>query len=205
MQHVIAHLHDIGIPVPFGTDTYTFTLSQTKTFVIDGLTDDDAFSVTLTGPNGLSITRNIARSDSFEIGGNDAFTAGPGNYTMVVSATTGHIGSFGFRLLDLSGATPMSLNTPINFTLPAGFATQAFSFTGAAGDKLLFDTLVSLPDPYGVSIRLLDPLGRQILGPVNFAPQADILLPLSGTYVLLVEGRTIHDGVAVPAGEGSAD
>ena len=107
--HAFAGLTNVvegRIAAPFGTDTYTFTLSQAKTFVIDGLTDDDAFSVTLTGPNGLSITRNIARSDSFEIGGNDAFTAGPGNYTMVVSAISGNTHR-SYRQLRLPPAGPV--------------------------------------------------------------------------------------------------
>ena len=200
--HAFAGLTNVvegRIAAPFGTDTYTFTLSQTKTFVIDGLTDDDAFSVTLTGPNGLSITRNIARSDSFEIGGNDAFTAGPGNYTMVVNAIsgnipTGRIGSFGFRLLDLSTATPMSLNTPVNFTLPAGFATQAFSFTGNAGDQLIFDSLALPVSTDEVSIRIIDPLGRLLTGPLSYSVETGIpALPVTGTYILLIEGRTLYD------------
>jgi hypothetical protein len=182
------------ITAPFGTATYTFSLAQATTFVIDGLSDDTAFSVTLTGPKGLSVTRNIAQSDSYEFNGNPAFAAGPGNYTLVVSETVGHIGSFAFRLLDLSAATQIALDTPISFTLPAGFATQAFSFNANAGDHVVFDSLALPVDPGYMTTRIIDPLGRLLFGPVNYSVQTGIpVLPLTGTYTLLIEGRTYYD------------
>jgi hypothetical protein len=54
------------IAASYGTATYTFSLSQAKTLAFDGLTDNNAFSVTITGPDGLSITRNISNGDSFD-------------------------------------------------------------------------------------------------------------------------------------------
>ncbi len=178
----------------FGTATYTFSLGQAADLLIDGLSDDDAFSVVLTGPDGLSVTRAIRRSDSFEFNGNPVFAAPAGNYTMVVSAASGHVGSYGFRLLDLSAAVPVALNTRVNVTLPAGFATQAMSFAANAGDTVVFNSLASPVGNDMVSLRLIDPLGRLWAGPLTFNAQTGIpALPMTGTYMLLIEGRTYYN------------
>ena len=182
------------IAAPFGTATYTFTLAQATTLVFDGLSDDPAFQATLTGPDGLSLNWTIAQSDSFEFTGDPVFAAAAGTYNITVSETAGHIGSYAFRLIDVSAATPISVNTPVNFTLPAGFATQAFSFTANAGDQLIFNSLALPVSADDVSISIIDPLGRLLTGPLSFSVQTGIpAMPLTGTYTLLIQGRTYYD------------
>ncbi len=187
------------IATAFETDTYTFTLAQATTLVIDGLSDDNAFSLTLTGPNGLSITRTIVDADSFYLSGNPLIDAAAGAYTLTISANSPHIGSYAFRLLDLSSAVPIALNTPVDFTLPTGYATQAFTFAANAGDSLLLDTLVGSSS--NISVRIIDPLGRVLTGPLNFSVQTGLpTLALTGTYTLLIEGATYNRSGPVQLG-----
>ena len=178
------------IGTAFETDRYTFTLPQAGQYVLDGLSDNDAFTVTLTGPNGLTLTRTIDRSDSLDYGNDPLLSLAAGSYTLAISSTSTSVGSYAFRLLDLSGAVPMALDTPVTATLTAGFVTQAFAFQATAGTRFLFNPL-SLPvNDDQVSFRILDPLGRQVYGPSNFDSRTDIpTLALTGTYTLLIEGR----------------
>jgi hypothetical protein len=62
---------------PDGTATYGFSLAQAAALAFDGLSDDNAFTVTLTGPNGLSIPRNIAQGDSLDFYNDSALVAAP--------------------------------------------------------------------------------------------------------------------------------
>ena len=176
------------ITAPFGTSTYSFSLTQTTSIVIDGLSDNTAFRLTLTGPNGLSLTRNITYSDGDNFNGNPVITIGPGSYTIVVSATTGAIGGFGFRLLNLAEATAIATDTTINATQPEGFTTSAFSFTASAGDQLIFNDLGGSTNAI---IRIIDPLGNLLINQTTYGSDTGIpVLNTSGTYILLVEGNT---------------
>ena len=49
--------------------TYTFTVTERKLLAFDSLHDNDRMSVTITGPDGFSVTRNMRNGDSHEFGG----------------------------------------------------------------------------------------------------------------------------------------
>ena len=90
----------------------------------------------------------------------------------------------------LSTAVPVSLNSPVTATLPAGFATAAYSFSAAAGTQLLFSAVQIGADGGQVAVRLIDSAGRQVWGPENFTSHTDLpILSTGGTYTLLVEGQ----------------
>ncbi|MFZ4411130.1 MAG: hypothetical protein ACOYOH_27560, partial [Paracraurococcus sp.] len=62
-------------------------------------------------------------------------------------------------------------------------ATSLYSFTGAAGQRLFLDVIAGQNE-----YRLLAPDGTQIVGSSD-ADRGAIILPVGGSYVLLVEGR----------------
>ena len=194
VQHAFDGLPNViegRIGSAYETDTYSFSLAQPASIVLDALSDDDAFTVTIAGPNGFSFTRTLDRVDAFNQYGNPVLAMPAGNYTLSISAgNNAHVGPYALRLLDLATATPVSLNTPVSAVLPAGFATAAYSFTAAAGTQLLFSALQIAADGGQVAVRLLDSAGRQVWGPENFTSHTDLpVLSTGGTYTLLVEGN----------------
>ena len=177
------------IDSPGQTVSYTFSIASAKQVVFDGLTDDDQITVTLTGPDGQVMTRNLRNGDSYEWGGgNPVLSLVPGDYTLTFSANGDHVGTFAARLLDIAGAKPITLGTPVSLQLKPGDSTAAFTFNGSAGDHIFLDRQGAY---YGGDLtwRLIDPVGRQVFGPNNYDDAGGITLALTGAYTLLVEGR----------------
>src|SRR5438270_7774234 len=74
---------------PGQVQSYTFTLTSPAQLVFDGLTNNSNITVTLTGPNELSVSRNLRNGDSFELGGTNPVIAAPaGQYKITVSGNT---------------------------------------------------------------------------------------------------------------------
>jgi len=170
-------------------DSFTFTLAQATRLVLDSLTDDDGAVVTFTGPGGQVITRNLRNAESFEIGGaNPVFEAQAGEWTVTVDAVNNRTTSYAFRILDMANAPLLTLGTPVSATLTPGNITHAYRFDGTAGDKLFFDVTANDRGTNELSWRLIDPLGRQVVGPVNLGDLQQVLT-YTGTYTLLAEGR----------------
>ncbi|MBN8490904.1 MAG: LEPR-XLL domain-containing protein, partial [Burkholderiales bacterium] len=186
-------------------DVYSFTLTETKRVYFDALatstsTDNYYLRWSLSGPRGLEVNDQPWRtSDSAD--GSSILLLGPGSYTLTVrnpqDTTTGAdiTGDYGFRLLDLSNATPLTTGTPISGVLNPASQTDAYRFDALAGDRFFFDRRTqSGGDTYW---RLLDPWGRTLWGPSGFGGDVDVTtLPYEGTYTLLIEGRYYVGGTA---------
>ncbi|MFZ4409965.1 MAG: LamG-like jellyroll fold domain-containing protein, partial [Paracraurococcus sp.] len=178
------------IEQPGQVNRLTFALAAPTLLYFDTLTDDSAMTVTLTGPTGQVITRNLRYGDSFELGGTaPAFVAAAGDWTIAVDAATNRTGSYAFRLLDLGTAPSIAYGVPVSGTLNPGNRTDAYRIAATAGDKLLLDvTAFGKPASYA-SFRLIDPFGRQVGGPDYVQDNAPTVLAFTGTYTLLLEGR----------------
>src|SRR5690606_472149 len=126
--------------------------------------------------------------DSWERSGNLAMDLPlPGTYQLRVS---GSAGAYSFRMLDLGVSTAVTTdNTQVAGALTPRAATALYSFSGAAGDKIVLDMRTSAD----AAMRLVDPYGRQVFGPVSFADR-EFDLPTTGTYTLLIEGRSNNSG-----------
>jgi hypothetical protein len=172
---------------------YTFTLLSPAQLVFDGLTNNSNITVTLTGPNGLNVSRNLRNGDSFEWGStNPVIQAPAGSYTITVADSSSALDVYAFRFVNLADAQPVALNTLISGALSNGAATQAYRFTANAGDVIYLNALsnsLGIGSGY-TSLRLIDPLGNQVFGPNYFQDVGDTALAYTGTYTLLVEGRS---------------
>ena len=177
------------IATPGQAHSYTFSLAAPTSLVFDALTDNGNLTVTLTGPDGLSAVRNM-RSDSTEFGsGNPVIAAPAGDYTVTVTDNGDRTDPYAFRFIPLSDATPITLGADVSATQAQGAATQAYSFTATAGDKLLLDVLADNKGSDRATVRLIDPAGNQVFGPGNLVDAGPFTAGRTGTYTLLVEGR----------------
>jgi subtilase family serine protease len=177
-----------NIAVPGQRDTYTFTVSAAQRLYLDSLYETD-FTWTLTGPRGTVIeNRQLRLSNSSDLGGtNGVLDLVPGEYRLTIDAAGAAIGRYGFRLLDLATATPITPGTPFGGTLDPGSSTDLYRFEGTAGQRLYFD-LQTLQVNDGVW-RLIDPFGDQLVY-TGFGSDVDVTtLANTGTYTLLFEGR----------------
>src|SRR5690606_10641650 len=106
----------------------------------DTLTDNNNISWTLTGPAGQIDSRTFQRSDSTWRTDSTAIFALAGDYVLTVDATGDVTGDYAFRLLDLASASALTLDAPTTGQLDPADSTHLYKFTGAAGDRMFFDS-----------------------------------------------------------------
>ncbi|PZQ23763.1 MAG: hypothetical protein DI569_03340 [Sphingopyxis macrogoltabida] len=169
-------------------DLYRFTLTAPQRLYFDSLTSDTSKYWSLFGPQGFEVTsRALGRSDGTDFGGHVVLDLPAGDYQLRIDGSTG---AYGWRLIDVASATPLSPGSAVVAGLlePAR-ASAIYAFTGAAGEKLYFDARTTLGS--GGTIRIVDPFGRTLLNPVTFADR-EVTLTAGGTYLLFVEGRATN-------------
>ncbi|MBS0641775.1 MAG: LamG domain-containing protein, partial [Proteobacteria bacterium] len=186
---VVGAVTDAEITQPSQVARYSFTLSGAASLYLDSLTDNDQVNWTLTGPAGFSVSRNLRNGESYELGGaNPVMQAGAGTYTLSFTANGTQTPKFSFRLLNTSEATALTLGAPVAGTLSPARSTIFYSFDATAGQSYFLNVVArSLSDNW-ISLRVLDPLGRQVFGPENFGDR-QWTPALTGQYLLVVEGR----------------
>ncbi|MCT0209070.1 hypothetical protein, partial [Synechococcus sp. CS-1332] len=165
-----------GTPVDF-----TFTAAAGKLLYFDSLDQDfDGVTVTILDPSGAFLTSSNASSDiNFP-----SVLPRSGTYTVRLNGT----GDFSFRLLDVAAnATPLTLGTTVTETVTPTSGARIFSFTGAVGQRLLYDALEQ--DFDSVQTFLIGPSGNNLSGFfVNASSDSDIFtLSQAGTYYLVQE------------------
>jgi hypothetical protein len=173
------------------SNSYTFTLANASQLYFDSLTNDSSLSWTLTGPRGAEVSsRSFTGSDASSIS-NPVLNLIAGAYTLTVSASGDHTGSYSFRLSDLASATPIVLGNPISGTLPSGTNTDLYQFNAQAGDQVALNRqALNGGSPYW---RLIDPYG-EVTFAASFGNSGTLTLPLAGTYTLLFEGQINANG-----------
>ncbi|HND13698.1 MAG TPA: LamG domain-containing protein, partial [Pseudomonadales bacterium] len=183
------------------TDDYVFTVDKPTLVLVDGLAPNNngSFRWTLNGPRGVEVAgRSFYYSESWEYGGANPTVqlVLPGTYQLRVGADGSTTGNYGFRVLDTAAATDLALGSVVSATLNPANETDLYAFEASAGQRLYLDVRSLSPD-YGdwISWRLLDPYGRQVLGPIGFnsngasGGENGFVVPFAGRYTLLVEGR----------------
>ena len=119
-------------------DPYVFTLATPTRLVFDALTNDYALTWSLRGPRGIE-----ASNQSFRYYDNTVLDLVAGEYGLTIQSTGAAPTPYGFRLLDLATATPVSPGTAVTGTLTPANATAAYRLTAAAGDQVYFDAQTS--------------------------------------------------------------
>ncbi|MFA7602290.1 MAG: LamG domain-containing protein, partial [Novosphingobium sp.] len=175
---------------PGDTRSYSFTLAAPTLMAFDALHDNNAMTVTITGPGGVSIARNMRNGESHEFGsGNPAFQLAAGNYTVTVDGNGAATGAFAFRLVDLGRAPLLASGSAVSGRMTGSADNAAWRIEAAAGDRLFIDLQQFSGAANGATFRLIDPLGRQLYGPVNAGDFTTAPLAYGGVYTLMLEGR----------------
>ena len=181
-----------SIDAPGEVDQYNFTLTTDTSVVFDSLASDPNLNWSLNGPDGTVVSeRNFVSSDSTGLSGSPLIGLAAGDYTIAVDASPDATGPYAFRLLDLNDVPVIVHDTAVTGQISPGNETDAYKFDAAAGDHFFLD--VTGRSGGNVTWQLLDPSGQRVFGPtaMNSASQdVDLaVLPATGTYTLLVEGR----------------
>jgi len=99
---------DGALTQPGQTNSFTFTLAEAGHFAFDSLTNNSQLLWTLTGPRGTEVlNRGFTSSDGNSVS-NPVLSLVGGAYTLTVTSVNAAIGSYSFRLLDLSAAASAS-------------------------------------------------------------------------------------------------
>jgi len=161
-------------------------LASAARLYFDSMTDTGSIFWTLAGPAGIHVSnRPFNNSDSFDIG-NPVLSLPAGAYTITIDASGDVTGSYTFRLMDLTSATPFTPATPVSGALTPATETDLYRFDVVAGQQYYFDVTTSASN---ASWRLIDPFSNVVFFS-GFGSDVDtITLSRAGTYTLMIEGR----------------
>ncbi|MDZ4849745.1 MAG: cadherin repeat domain-containing protein, partial [Pirellulaceae bacterium] len=172
-------------------DRYTFTIASNKAVYFDALATPGGITWTLEGPTGTLVSSRSFENDSY-FEPNPSLSLPAGNYQVTIDGSAEVTGAYSFRILDLAGATAITLGTIVTGTLNPAGAANAFRFSANAGDQFYIDSLsVSTQNAYW---RVIDPVGNVV---VEDYLSSDIEPPpaaFTGQYTLLVEGYVFDTG-----------
>ena len=173
-------------------DQYNFTLTNDIKVVFDSLTNNPNLNWSLSGVQGTVVNeRSFSSSDSSSLTGSPTLDLTAGDYTITVDGGPDATGDYSFKLLDLQSAYGISHDTAVTGQISPANETNVYKFDATAGDHFYLD--VTGRSGGDVTWQLLDSSGQQVFGPtaMNSASQdVDVaVMPASGTYTLLVEGK----------------
>jgi Ca2+-binding RTX toxin-like protein len=174
-------------------DFYKFTLTSTTTLWFDVLTGSDTGARwTLTGPSG-----NLTNYRPFSYDDDVLKDLPAGEYSLLI--TGDDLGNYGFRLLNATAGTPLTIGQPRTGTLNPANSLNTHQFTGTAGSTLYFDTVAfTSTDTSGFSgyatIDLYDSYGSSVATSTLDAGFGRITLPTTGVYTVAVRGYHLTNG-----------
>ena len=141
----------------------------------------------LQGPSGhVFFNQNAANQIGPEI------LTEPGTYTLVIYGSGATTGAYGFDLLQAAiPIAPLTLGTPISGTLVNPGDQAAYTFTGTAGQRLLYDALI--PSDGTLEVEVVSPDGAVLTNEGAFN-DSGFTLPQPGSYTVVVYGAGAATG-----------
>jgi len=170
------------ISLPGQQDRFTFTGSAGQWVLYDALDlDFDAIAATLYAPSGGAIFSINSSSDTGPL-----FLGENGTYTLVLDGVNDATNDYSFRLLDLANAVPIGYGTNVAGQLTRQSGTAAYRFDGTAGQRVGVTNIAASSG--NANWRLLTPANGQMFYVNIQTTPGEFVLPMAGTYILLVEG-----------------
>jgi hypothetical protein len=205
---------NLGGPLPFSVQVLTSDLAPGSLALgstVSGTVSEpgEQHLYTFAGTTGQRIYYDSLDSDSEQVYSrliapsgvlvwdftNQSTDAGPvtllenGLYTLLIDGNAATTGDFRFRILDLAAAAPLVLGGTTTGTLSPANATLAYQIGGTAGQRLKFDNLSATLNQ--ANWRLIGPANQNITSAQGITTDlGEVVLPVNGTYHLLVEGYT---------------
>src|SRR3546814_12690408 len=106
----------------------------------------------------------------------------PADYTITGDGNGAAAGAFAVRLLDLGSAPVLALNSAVSDRISPSRDNRAYRIDVDAGDRLFIDLQQMSATADRATFRLIEPFGRQIVGPVNAGDYDTGALTWGGTY-----------------------
>jgi RHS repeat-associated protein len=190
--------------LPGGRELQLFTLNGTagQTLLFDSLDDDGegvVFRLLDSGGNQPLYVNANANSSIFRL-------TESGTYYATIEANHAGAADYHFRLLDVPAVVqPLVLDADTSGVLATGRETVVYQFTGAVGQRLVYDALDS--DNDAVNVRLVEPGGDDLVFRNSDQDTAPFTLTRAGVYYLVIEGGTaagadyafrLHDAANAP-------
>ncbi|HKX61942.1 MAG TPA: hypothetical protein VJS65_08855, partial [Verrucomicrobiae bacterium] len=175
-------------------DTWTFSLPEPTRLFVDVLnTPVFNWEWSVAGPSVDDETtyRSPTTSDGID-SANSSLALGPGNYQLRIRSTTTVPSSYSLRLLRPADAASFELGSTVAAPIVPGSSTTLLRFNGVAGQPVYYDYLTQTgPNP---ALRLYSPSGKIIQSQSVNADLDTFQLPLTGEYILSLEGRYNEPG-----------
>lgn len=176
-----------ALDAPGDRHEFTFLGAAGQRIFFDSLQNDfhSGQRVQLIAPSGAVLFNN-----------NQDYDQGPvtlvesGMYLLLFSGDGDVTGDFGFRVLDVSSAPRLDLDTTVSGSLPVGQSSEFLRLHGTAGQRLYFDSLQSA----GMRWALYGPDGSVVVSSSDFS-DFKVELPADGNYFLELRS-TVADSSA---------
>ena len=165
-----------------GTDTYTLNAPAGTRVLLDVISSTDRnISISLTDPDNEVVDSIIFNFDEPL----PSLLEKTGTYTLTVGGGSSG-GEYSFRVLDLTNAIPLAIDTTTDISLPLENGIQLYEFEGRAGTRLFIDADQSSSLLGGWN--LFYPGGGEYSA-VGTSLRKDIeaVLPADGKYVLYLQ------------------
>ncbi|MHC5538377.1 beta strand repeat-containing protein, partial [Singulisphaera rosea] len=190
----------VGTPVigdlanPGQVNNYTFTLDTPTHLWFDSRTTDGELLWTLKGSQGTVVNGTSLPSGDVNVGLLPA-----GNYTLTVIGLGDSTGSYNFNLIDFAKATAITTGINVSGTSDPGNSANLSQFPETAGSTIYLDSIdFSTTDPSGLAgtWTLIDPVGKVVFNDSVISDSSRIILGVSGTYTLVVQGNDDSTGTS---------
>jgi hypothetical protein len=169
----------------------TFVGSVNQNVYFDNLDADDDWLLTrLVAPGGREVFSLTQPSD-----GGPYRLLEAGTYTLEIDGYDVGTGDYRFALRDMSLASVLASGTPVSGSLAAANQTVLYRFAGTAGQSAKLFAMSASRDE--AVWRLVGPGNQTLLGPGSItANLGEAVLPMDGTYLVLVEGTSAAEAPA---------
>ncbi|MCR5864424.1 pre-peptidase C-terminal domain-containing protein [Aquincola sp. J276] len=165
-------------------DSWSFELTSTTRVIMDPRVDSSALRWSLDAQGRGTLFERNFQERATDAPGNPVMELPPGRYTVHIHGNT--TGSYGFRLVNLGAALPLTPGQAQSVTLSPGHATEVRYFDAQAGQRFYFDPQGATSNQ--ASWRLVSPTGDLLFSRAIDSDFDTLALPLSGRYTLVFEG-----------------
>jgi len=163
------------------SDVYTFKGVAGQRLYFDAMQDvASSFTAQMFDPSGTPVF--VSGSAGFDQG---LFTlAETGNYTLEIHSPSDQVGTYSFRLLDLSAAPIANTGSSISGQLNPASQAALFRINGQSGQRIIITNV--LASSANATFSVVTPNNTIIISGSTLGDLGEIFLPVTGTYGLIL-------------------